>query len=348
MLLLYGAISFLGWCIMQWSQRIGRRLKLQDLHVLMTVAQAGSMGKAAQLLSTTQPAVSRSISELEHALGVRLLDRHHQGIEPTTYGRALLHCAAAVFDDLRQGVRNIEFLNDPTFGEIRIGGNEAVIAGLLSTVLERLRRRYPGITIHMTHAGSLEDQYRELRERKIDLALGRLTSTIEDDIETQILYQDRILVVAGLHSRWSTRRKIDLAELANEPWGLPSSDSLAGSLVREAFRARRVSLRCAATGSPHLLLSLLPKGPFLATIPDSVLRFEAHLPPLKVLPVELPVSPWPIGVMTLKHRTISPVAQLFLDCAREVVKPLLHGNNAATGSARARHFFGRKSNSSRH
>src|ERR1041384_8276884 len=135
---------------MDLSDKIGRRLKLQDLNVLMTVAQAGSMGKAAQRLNTPQPAVSRTISELEPALGVRLLDRSRNGVEPTAYGRALLHCAAAVFDDLRQGVRNIEFLSDPTLGEIRIGGNEAIIAGLLATVLERLRRRYPGITIHLT------------------------------------------------------------------------------------------------------------------------------------------------------------------------------------------------------
>ena len=74
---------------MQLSDRIGRRMKLQDLHILMTVVQAGSMGKAAKRLNTAQPAISRSIAELEHALGVRLLDRHRQGIAPTAYGRAL-------------------------------------------------------------------------------------------------------------------------------------------------------------------------------------------------------------------------------------------------------------------
>ena len=98
---------------MQLSDRIGRRMKLQDLHVLMTVVQAGSMGKAARHLNTTQPAISRSIADLEHALGVRLLDRHRQGVEPTDYGRALLDGGVAVFDDLRQGVKNIEFLADP-------------------------------------------------------------------------------------------------------------------------------------------------------------------------------------------------------------------------------------------
>src|SRR6202790_535795 len=114
MLLIDGTHTNSALCTaMQLSDRIGRRMKLQDLHVLMTVVQAGSMGKAAERLNTVQPAISRAIAELEHTLGVRLLDRHRQGVEPTEYGRALLKCGAAVFDELRQGVKNIEFLTDP-------------------------------------------------------------------------------------------------------------------------------------------------------------------------------------------------------------------------------------------
>src|SRR4051794_23929908 len=99
--------------VMQLSDRIGRRMKLHDLHVLMAVVQAGSMSKAAQLLNTTQPAISRSIADLEHTIGVRLLDRGRHGAEATVYGRALLEGGTAMFDDLRQAVRNIEFLADP-------------------------------------------------------------------------------------------------------------------------------------------------------------------------------------------------------------------------------------------
>ena len=96
---------------MQLSDRIGRRMKLHDLHVLMAVAQAGSMSRAAQLLNTTQPAISKSIADLEHAIGVRLLDRGRQGAEPTEYGRALLDGGVAVFDDLRQAVREHRVLD---------------------------------------------------------------------------------------------------------------------------------------------------------------------------------------------------------------------------------------------
>ena len=87
--------------------RIERRISLHDVRVLMMVVQAGSMGKAARRLATSQPAISRSIAELEDALGVRLLDRSPQGIEPTAYGRALLKRGLVVFDELMQGVKDI-------------------------------------------------------------------------------------------------------------------------------------------------------------------------------------------------------------------------------------------------
>ncbi len=134
---------------MQLSDRIGRRIKLQDVHILMAVVQAGSMGKAARHLNTSQPNISKSIADLEHALGVRLLDRHRQGIEPTEYGRALLDGGAAVFDELRQTVKNIEFLADPAAGEVRIGCNPLLAASFASAVVDRLSRRYPRIMFHL-------------------------------------------------------------------------------------------------------------------------------------------------------------------------------------------------------
>src|ERR1700676_4927104 len=165
---------------MQLSDRIERRMKLQDLHVLMTVMQAGSMGRAAQRLNISQPAISRSIAELEHALGVRLLDRHRQGVEPTEYGRALLDCGVAVFDDLRQGVKNIEFLADPAAGEVRIGCNPSVAAGFASAVIDRLSRRYPRIVFHVM-AAETERLHRELSERNVDLLIARRFGPIADE-----------------------------------------------------------------------------------------------------------------------------------------------------------------------
>jgi DNA-binding transcriptional LysR family regulator len=309
---------------MQLSDRIGRRVKLHDLHVLLAVVQAGSMSKAAALLKTGQPAISRSIADLEHMIGVRLLDRNRQGVEPTAYGRALLNGGTAVFDDLRQAVKNIEFLADPTVGEIRVGSNEAITGGLLPTVFGPLRRQHPGIAIHVISLSTTSQRYHGLRERRVDLALGRMAGPIEDDIAAEILFYDRIVVVVGAQNKLSRRRKIELTELANEAWSIPPPDTAFGSLIADAFRASGMTFppKGVAFGTTHLNCALLASEPFVSIFPGSLLQFGKNLPPLKVLPVELPIPPWPVGLMTLKGRTLSPVVQMFIDRAHEVVKPL--------------------------
>jgi DNA-binding transcriptional LysR family regulator len=309
---------------MQLSDRIGRRMKLQDLHVLMTVLQAGSMGKAAQRLNTTQPNISRSIAELEHAFGVRLLDRHRQGIEPTKYGRALLDCGVAVFDDLRRGVKNIEFLADPTAGDVRIGSIPPLAASFVSAIANRLSRRHPRIVFHVmsTHTELL---HRELGERNVDLLITQRVGPLADDeLSFEKLYDDKYAVVAGPQNPWIRRRKIELAELVNEMWALPPPDSALGSVFKEAFRASGLDYpRTGVFSIPaDVRVSLLATGRFLSIFSTSRLKFPTTRPQFKVLPVELPLSPVPIGILTLKNRTLSPVAQLFIEHAREVAMPL--------------------------
>jgi DNA-binding transcriptional LysR family regulator len=308
---------------MQLSDRIGNRMKLQDLHVLMTVVQAGSMGKAAQILNTTQPNISRSIGELEQALGVRLLDRHRKGIEPTEYGRALLDCGVAVFDDLRQGVKNIAFLADPAAGELRIGTTTFLAASFVSALVDRLSRRYPRIVFHLV-TGYTETLHRELAERNVDLLIIRGSGPIADSrYDFEFLFDDSYVVAAGAQNQWVRRRRIEIAELVNELWVLPPPDSVIGSIVMDAFRASgldypRVSV---VTDCPHMRISLLATGRFVTIFPASAFRFLTKRSELKILPVELPTARRPNGIVTLKNRALSPVAKLFMDCAREVAKP---------------------------
>ena len=194
---------------MQLSDRIGRRMKLQDLNILMAVVQAGSMGKAARSLNTSQPAISRSIAELEQALGVRLLDRHRQGVEPTEYGRALLDCGMAVFDELRQGVKNIEFLADPTAGEVRIGCIPPLGASFVSAVVDRLSRRYPRIVFHLVTRTPRHCTV-NLSERNVDLLIARrLVPSLTSGRASNFSLKNPYVVVAGAQIQWARRRKID-------------------------------------------------------------------------------------------------------------------------------------------
>jgi DNA-binding transcriptional LysR family regulator len=309
---------------MQLSDRIGRRMKLQDLHVLMTVVQAGTMGRAAQRLNTTQPNISRSIAELEYALGVRLLDRHRQGIEPTAYGRALLDCGVAVFDDLRQGVKNIEFLADPAAGEVRIASSTILAATFVSAVIERLSQRYPRIVFHLVTVTETDTLHLELSERNVDLLIARRSALFtEEKFGFENLYNDSYVVVAGVQSPWARRRSIALAELTNESWLLPPPERALGPAYLEAFRASGLEYPRTAvfTVDPAVRIGLLATGRFLTIVPRSVLSFSKR-PDIKVLAVELQHAHVPIGIVTLKNRTLSPTAQLFIEHAGEVAKPL--------------------------
>ncbi len=317
------AISFLQWALaMHLSDRTGLRLKLHDLHVLMTAVQAGSMSKAATQLNTTQPAVSRSIAVLERAVGVRLLERNSRGIEPTAYGRALLNGGAAAFDDLRQAVRNIEFLADPTAGEVRIGCTPLLATSFASAVIDRLSRRHPRMVFHLV-TGYVETLHRELGGRNVDLLIARrFGPTAEERLEFEFLFDDSSVVAAGAQSPWARRRGIDFAELLKESWVLPPPGSEIASIAMDAFRANGIHhpRTTVVTDSPHARMSLLATGRFVTILPASALKFPAMRAEIKALPVQLPRARVPNGIITLKTRTLSPVAQLFIDCAREVAK----------------------------
>jgi DNA-binding transcriptional LysR family regulator len=307
---------------MHWADRIGRRIKLRDLNILLTVVQCGSMAKAAGQLSVSNPVVSKAIADLERAVGLRLLDRSPQGVEPTIYGRALLERGLIAFDELRQAVKHIEFLADPTEGEVRIGASIVIASGFVTAVVDRMSRLHPRIVFHLM-AGESAITYRALEERNVDLVIARIFGPVaEQHMQAENLCDEFDVVVAGAQNPWTRRRRVELSELMNEPWTLPPPDSLNGPIAAEAFRASGLDVPRATviTSTIPVRNALLATGRFLTIVPNSVLRFSTNCPQLKRLPIELRTKRRPIGIITLKNRTLSPVAQLFIDCARELAK----------------------------
>jgi DNA-binding transcriptional LysR family regulator len=312
-----------------WESRIGRRLRLRDLHIFFTAVQRGSMAKAAQTLGVTQPAVSKVIADLEHTLGVRLLDRSAQGVEPTKYGRALLTRSNAAFDELRQSVRDIEFLADPTVGEVRIGCQETFAAAILPSVIHRFSRAYPRVVLHVEQLGSLAAESSALRERTIDIGMFLLVKPHDDklfadDLNVEVLFLEKMVIVAGRQSRWGRRRKVDFVELVDEPWVLTESDTLSYARLVEAFALRGLGVpkRILQTLSSHLRVNLAASGSHITTLPNSTLRVYGDRFELKALPINLLDQSWPAVIVTLKNRTLSPVVEHFIQHVRDFTRPM--------------------------
>ena len=223
---------------LDWDNRIGRRLKLRDLHILSEVVRWGSMAKTAVHLSTSQSVVSEAVASLEGALGVKLLDRSPRGIEPTIYAAALLKRGHVVFDELREGIKDIATLANAETGEGRIACPEFIAAGLMTDAIDGFSRCYPDVACQVVEADVSTLDFRQLQERAVDLMVTRIPNGFsDDDLSAELLFDDPHRVVVGAKSKWAKRTGVTLADLAGEPWIVPSS-VIVNAILREAFEAQ--------------------------------------------------------------------------------------------------------------
>jgi DNA-binding transcriptional LysR family regulator len=308
------------------DRRLGTRVKLRDLQILIQVVQLGSMAKAASHLAISQPTVSQAIADLEHAVGDRLLDRSPSGVVPTIYGDIFLKRGLEAFDALRQGFRDVERLANPGAGDIWIGSADTWLIGFIPAVIQRLAKRHPDIAIHASEANASDFAFHKLRERRLDLMIGRVEkSYVDDDLNVEVLYEEPIHVVVGAHNHpLADRREIALADLVKESWMMSDPSNIVASLVSGAFQANGLEFPrpIVFTTSMCVYLALLVSTNYLTVLPNSVLRYSAERWPLKILPIDLGIQS-PVGIFTVKNRTLSPVVELFIEEARSEARFLV-------------------------
>jgi DNA-binding transcriptional LysR family regulator len=302
--------------------RLVRRLKLRDLHTFLTVASRGSMAKASRDLALTQPAVSKAIAEMEATVRVRLFDRTPAGVVLTRYGEVLLRHSRVLFDEVDQTQQELEFLADPASGRLRIGTTDIALYALVPEVLDHLTMKYPRMQFDVMQAAR-GDLLRALRERTIDLYLGRIDPTTEADLDKNILFPDPIMVVAGRHHPLARRRSLALADLVDQRWVMPDhSRAIVWPLFADAFARRRLSLPKAVVtcASLPLQVSMVATGRFLTFLPSSIVRSARNRLPIKPLSIDLDIDSPPMGIATLKHRSPNPVTKLFVEAVRAATK----------------------------
>lgn len=308
---------------MQWDDRIGRRLRLKDLHTLQTVAAVGSMAKASAQLALSQPAISKAISDMEQTLGAPLFDRSSTGVELTVCGRMLVDRARVIFDELRQGVLDIEHVSDPTRGEIRIGTIEP-FTGIVAEIVSELARGYPRISYHVT-VSDADTLGRELRERALDVLIVRwVRPLVADDLAAEVLFKSPFAVMAERRHPLLLRKKLNLDDLMGERWTLSPPDSFLGRIVSDLFRSRKLPLppTTVTTISIYMRLNLLAAGGFLTVLPLTMLRHRSNRSWLRALDVDLSHSSSPIAAVTLKRRHSGGAVQLFRQASLDVCKAI--------------------------
>jgi DNA-binding transcriptional LysR family regulator len=201
---------------------------------------------------------------------------------------------------------------------VRIATSIAVAVSFVSAVIDRLSQQHARLSFDVLSTDNITAR-RALEERRVDLMIGHMIEPVPVNMTTEVLFHEPHVVVTGSKSTLLRRRNLRLMDLINERWMLPPSDSPFGSVVRDAFRAEGLDLpRAVITSLLPLRASLLSTGRFLTMVPRIVSDISAEKGAFKRLPLSLPKTLKPFGIVTVKNRSLSPPAELFISHARKL------------------------------
>jgi DNA-binding transcriptional LysR family regulator len=264
-------------------------LELRDLSYFARVAAFGHVGRAAESLGLTQPALTKAIARLERELGARLLERRPKGVSVTVVGQAVLRRATqmqATMDDAR---REFASLTTGAAGHLRVGTGLAMAQYLVPAACARLLARARNITLDIV-AGTGLGLLPSLREGHLDMVLSGLPPGHEQGLRREAIMEDEVVVIAGRSHPLHRRRSVDLAELARQRWIISKSGSLLADWLEAKWRHAGIAAPAAAvhTDSIATLLSLVASTDLITFHSWSTIRrspLHAELRPLRSSPL---------------------------------------------------------------
>lgn len=300
------------------------RLKLRHLVLATTIADEGSLARAAEHLHITQPVVTRGLQDLEGILGVHLFERSSQGVSMTVYGEVFIEHARGVLAQIRQAGRTLADLASADAGTVTVGTHLAGSNVLLPRAIASLKATRPGVTVLVREA-TPDILQQGLLMGDIDLTVGRLTP-VDARIEQIRLYVEPIVIVVRAEHPILRGAVPTLSELAAYPWIVP----VAGTALRRelealflahgvAWPANRVECTSVLT-----LRRLILDGDFVATLPELVSREDDDLAIITPADTDLSRLIRPVGVSVVADRWVHPAMATFLaelTSVAEVIRP---------------------------
>jgi DNA-binding transcriptional LysR family regulator len=296
------------------------RLRIRHLLLVKAIADHRSISKAAAALHVTQSAATKTLRELEDALGAGLFERTPRGVIPTAVGQALLRHADAILNAVHSASDDIAALKSGSAGRIVIGILRAAAPNLLPDAFVQARQQYPDLTISVV-TGTYEALHPSLRAGEIDFLLGYLSeSRPRQDLQQQRLYLDEAAVVVRRAHPLAKQGELELRNLVDQDWILPVENSVLRRHFNAAFRAvgREPPRSLVESHSTTLVQSFLLKSDMLAALPLQIALQLEQFGIVRILQVKLPGSGLPVGITTCSDRAMKPAAERLLEVLRQV------------------------------
>ncbi|MBS0504677.1 MAG: LysR family transcriptional regulator [Proteobacteria bacterium] len=293
------------------------RLKLRQLRLIAVVAQEGNILRGSQILNIAQPAATKSIKELEEALGVQLFERSSRGVTPTLFGEVIIKHAKLILTQLRHASEELQSIESGLSGRVFVGTLLAASPTLLPKSLAVLRDRRPGIAVTVIE-GTIDKLMPSLRTGDLDVVLGRLPDFRErEGLEQELLYHEPIAIVAREGHPLAAKKTVSLADLAGQPWIMPPPETSLQRQLVVAFRREGIEPPVDVIESVSILTnhSLLLESDMVAAMPYQVATVQ---PGLTILPVAIEATKSRIGATMRANVALSAAAACFMEIVREV------------------------------
>jgi DNA-binding transcriptional LysR family regulator len=286
-------------------------MKLHQLAALVAASECGSLRQAAAKLRLSQPALSRSIRELESETGVKLLERTALGVKATVYGEALILRSKIVDTELRHAREDIAHLRAATHGDLRIGATPVAAFSLLPEVLARFKKSRPQLRVTVSD-GMGESLLTGLRQGDFDIVLGRIYDGIDPkEFATDALFDDSLMVVARRGHPLSIARRSSKIDWDDYEWILPGEDSPARTAFQRTFYERTGRPpKCTIEANNFVtMLTLLSQTNLLGVAPRQIFRVVWLQQEFVALDVGFKFPAQPTGVIRRARSPLSAAAQ---------------------------------------
>ncbi|MBB1624397.1 LysR family transcriptional regulator [Achromobacter sp. UMC71] len=309
------------------SQDVFRRLRLKSQQVMLLDAleKHGNLHRAAKAIHVTQPAATNLLRQLEDGLGVLLFVRHARGLSPTAFGETMIRYARGILHNFDHAREEMAAFAEGATGLVRMGSVSGAVPSLLVPAVARCKLAFPRLRISLL-VDTSDLLLPMLLRDDLDVVLGRLPDHfVDEDLDVQLLGGEPMSIVARPGHPLATKRRLALSHLRDCAWVLHPTGSPMRRRVDQALMDAGLVHAPDVVESASILVvtALLEKSDMVSVLPSAVAQHYARFRMLKILPVALPLSMPPLGIITRKRNSHSPALKNVLEllCRETVLAP---------------------------
>ena len=311
-------------------------MEIQQLRHLIAAIENRNLLKAADTAYISQSGISRSLKNLEHRLGVQLLERGPKGVVPTVYGLALVRRAKVILNEVARSMEEVRAIEQGRIGETTFGITQNYANYMMPPLLATLLHERPGLRVTVHSDGFLE-LVQKVKTEEIDFAFGLIGRIHHSDgIIIEPLMENRSRVIAGNNHPLTTKDEVSIDDLAQAQWAMLSSESVQrGFGLFFETRGMAVPAQMLKCNSIALIRHVVEASGALTILPPDVVQPEIDSGLLVPLNCETPVERTRVGLIFRDGGMITPQAEVVVQRIRAVLaqhepEPLPHTPLAAT------------------